>query len=95
MLKGDQVEGEHENSSIDVKGERHISNATVEGEHHQSNPIVEGKQNGIIPNDSNIQNDVFHDIPDSVSNVCEGSEPDDMFEDAPLDFDPAYPPLDK
>ena len=77
-------EGEHGNSITDVEGERPISNTNVEGE-----------QNGILPNDSNIHSDVFHDIPDNVSNVGEGSEPDNMFEDAPLYFDPAYPPLDK
>ncbi|XP_052621036.1 uncharacterized protein LOC111901200 [Lactuca sativa] len=106
VLQGDQLEGEHLNSTInvegdhgssstDVEGECPISNTNVKGEHYQSNPIVEGEQNGILPYDSNIHTDVFHDIPDNVSNVGEGLEPDDMFEDAPLDFNPSYPPLDK
>ena len=30
-----------------------------------------------------------------MSNIGEGSELDDMSEDAPLDFDTAYPPLVK
>ena len=32
---------------------------------------------------------------DNVSNAGKGSEENEMFEDAPLDFDHAYPPLDR
>ena len=40
-----------------------------------------------------IKMKLFHDLKDNI--FVAGSENDEMFEDAPLDFDPAYPPLEK
>lgn len=42
---------------------------------------------------NNNQDETFHDLNDIIS--IDGSENKEMFKDAPLDFDPAYPPMDK
>ena len=64
-------------------------------EHTNFDHILEGEQHESIPTNSSIQTDVFHDMNDIVSNAGKGSETDEMFDDAPLDFDPSYPLMDK
>lgn len=59
------------------------------------NPLVEGELNGSIPNDLTNQTNKFYDVSDHISNVGEGSETNEIFEDGPLDFDPVYPQMDK
>ena len=54
-----------------------------------------GEQNGSLPNTSNIHTDIFHDVIDNMFIASEGSETDETFKDAPLDFGPAYPPMDR
>ena len=39
------------------------------------------------------QSDAFHEFDDNIS--VAGTENEEMYEDAPLEFDPAYPPLEK
>ena len=81
--------------NVDVEGEYRSSATNDEGKHSNVNLIVEWEQTGFIPSTSNDQTDVFHDITDNVSNAGEGSETDEIFEDAPLDFDPTYPPMNR
>ena len=45
----------------------------------------------MMPNNNN--DETFHDINDNVSFT--GSENEEIFEDASLDFDPTYPLMDK
>ena len=69
--------------------------ADVKGEHHHTNPLVEGsRHNTDIEGEHNISNN-FHDVSNNVSNVGEGSELDEIFKEAPFDFDPAYLPMDR
>ncbi|CAI9271056.1 unnamed protein product [Lactuca saligna] len=74
----------------------------VEGEHLNSNTIVEGKHsfegenermNANVKGEQIEQNEDFHDLNDACSTA--GSEHDDLYEDAPLEFDSAYPPMEK
>ena len=51
--------------------------------------------NEFLPNTSNIHTNVFYDILDNLFIAGEGSETDETFEDAPFDFDPIYPPMDR
>ena len=78
-----------------VKGEHVLNHADVEGEYHISNPLVDGEPTGQNPDNNNDQTNYFHDVIDNISIAGEGSKADDIFEDVPLVFDPAYPPMDK
>lgn len=71
------------------------NNDDVEGEHQNSNTLVEGELNGLIANDLNDQTDEFYNVVGNVSNASAGSKVDEIFKYASLDFDPAYPPMDK
>lgn len=96
-----QVEGVNLHSSTKfegvhtIEGEREIMNVDIEGEHNDNNPIVEGEKDENNTNVSNDQNDKFLDINYHLSNEGEGSEIEEMLKDAPLDFDPSFPPMDK
>ncbi|CAI9295494.1 unnamed protein product [Lactuca saligna] len=89
-LMNDQVEGEP-----NFEGERERMDVDVKGEHQNIIPIVVGEEVGNNTNVSNDQTDAFHDINENISNAGEGSETEEMFEDSSLDFDPAYPPMDR
>ncbi|CAI9287135.1 unnamed protein product [Lactuca saligna] len=77
------VEGEHS-----FAGENRRIDDNVEGEQHD-NETVEGEQNM----STNNHDEICHDLYDNVSVTV--SENDELLEDASLDFDLAYPPMDK
>ena len=56
--------------------------------------MVEGETSGSNLDNINDQSNEFHDVTNNISDARGVSEVDDVFEDAPLDFDPAYPPMD-
>ncbi|CAI9304102.1 unnamed protein product [Lactuca saligna] len=93
-MPNDQVEVEHLQSTSHVEGEHSFEwenrrmDDDVEGEQHEIK-ILEGELNM----SNNNQDETFHDLNDTMSVV--GSETKEMFEDAPLHFDPTYPPMDK
>ena len=89
------VEGEHMPHNVDVEGEQLPNHADVEGEHRTSKPLVEGEPCESNHDDGNVLNNDLHDVTNNISIAGEVSDADDIFEDAPLDFDPAYPPMDK
>ena len=89
------VKGEHMRTTSQVEGELVLDHVDIEGEHQNSNPLVEGEPSGSNPSNINDQSNEFHDVIDNILNAGEGSEAEDVFEDAPLDIDLAYPPLDK
>ena len=71
------------------------NNENVEGNHLNLITLVEGELHGSIPNVNTNRTDNFHGVSDNVSSVGEGYETDEIFEDVPLDFDLADPPMDK
>ena len=79
-MHNDQVEGEHLDSNTLIEGEH-----SFEGENERVNVDVEGEQVE--------QNEDFHDINDACS--IAGSEHHELYEDAPLEFDSAYPLIEK
>lgn len=106
----DPVEGEHLDSNAFVEGEHYSeqdnmsTNVSVEEEQIlEEEPISKPEQNietesiiegePILENDPILEEEHFDDADDSIS--INGSEIDVMFEDALLDFDLNYPPLDK
>lgn len=92
-----QVEGEHLTTSLNLEGdhsfegENNSMTELFEGEHQNDN-LAEGEHDD-TENINLDQNDEFHVLNDNIS--VARSENEDMYEDAPLDFDLAYPPLEK
>ena len=96
IVEGEHTfQGKHDHSNVDVEGEYGSSVVNVEGEHWNVNPIIKVEKTGFIPSNSNNQAATFYEMNDDVSNAGEDSEMNEMFEDAPLDFDPAYAPMDR
>ncbi|XP_052625954.1 uncharacterized protein LOC128132971 [Lactuca sativa] len=110
VISGGPMEGEHLDSNSFVEREHSYeadvmsTNVDVEGEpiieaeqiHEdepifEEEPILEGEP--ILEKDPILEEEHFDDAEDACS--INGSENDAMFEDAPLDFDPDYPPLEK
>ncbi|CAI9302019.1 unnamed protein product [Lactuca saligna] len=88
-MHDDPVEGEHMDSNTLLEGEH-----SFEEDNERTCDDVEGEQiNDHVEGELNQNNEDFHDINDVCS--IAGSENDEMYEDAPLDFDPAYPRMDK
>ena len=92
-----RMEGEHTSIPLNVEGEHPFEgekssmNHEFEGEHQNDNH-VEGEHDDTDA--INIdQNDEFHEFDDNMS--VASTENEEMYEDAPLEFDPAYPPLEK
>ena len=79
------------NIPSNVEGENSSGNKSVEGE-YQDDTYVEGEHND-TETINVYQNDGFHELNDN--NSVAGSENEEIYEDAPLDFDPTYPPLEK
>ena len=77
-----QVEGEHSQNQQEHHFEaEHQDEDHVEGKHDETETI-------------NLdENDEFHELNDNFS--VTGSENEDMYEDAPLEFNPNFPPLEK
>lgn len=79
-----------------VKGEWLRSHHGVEGEQKTENPLVEGE-----PSETNNDNDndalgnENHDVNDNISIADELYEDEETFEDAYLEFDPSFSPMEK
>ncbi|CAI9294346.1 unnamed protein product [Lactuca saligna] len=88
-MKNDPMEGEHLDSKTLMEGEH-----AFEGENERDNDDVEGERLIANVEEELLQNNEnYHDVSDVCSIAC--SDNDELYEDAPLDFDPAYPPMDK
>ncbi|XP_052619531.1 uncharacterized protein LOC111895070 [Lactuca sativa] len=85
-----RMEGEHTTDEINVQdrhtfeGEKRNEDQHVEGEHQYDNQ-VEGELEGSVEGE--------YEVDDNIS-VAE-TKNEEVYEDAPLDFDPTYPPLEK
>ena len=81
-----QVEGEHSQLPLNDQQEHHF-----EGE-HQDEHHVEGEHDETETINLD-ENDEFHELNDIFS--VAGFENKDMYEDAPLEFNPDFPQLEK
>ena len=69
--------------------------ADVEGEHHITNLLVKGEPSVSNHNEDDVRGNNFNDSNDNISILGAISDTEEIFEDAHLEFDPTFPPMDK
>lgn len=82
-------------TQADVEGEHMHYQTDVEGEHQTMNPLVEGEPSGSNHDEGNVIDNDFHDFANNISISGEVSDVEGISKDAQLEFDLAYPPMDK